>query len=282
MRAFRPGKALRPAALGLLVLAGPALATGAQREAPASPSPSRVHEVKPGDTLGAIARRCGVTVAAIVAANRLPSPSALLKLGQRLVIPRAAAAAIAPARVPPERAPSRLKARPSGPPGRSSAPPAGPKAPAGIVLSVPDFEHTSPAFAWPAEGPVTSTYGWRQIGWHRGIDIKAELGTPVQAAAAGVVIASGAEPRYGRVIKIAHDQGFITVYAHNDQNLVEVGDRVAPGEAIATTGRTGRATTHHVHFEIKRDGRNYNPLYLLPLPPRIAQVDETDENPPDE
>jgi murein DD-endopeptidase MepM/ murein hydrolase activator NlpD len=57
---------------------------------------------------------------------------------------------------------------------------------------------------------------------------------------------------------------------------------VVAGETIATVGRTGRATTHHVHFEIKRDGKNYNPLYLLPLPPRIAQVDETDENPPDE
>src|SRR5207249_3005869 len=114
------------------------------------------------------------------------------------------------------------------------------------------------------------------------LDIKAEPGTPVKAAAPGVVVMSGVEPRYGRVVKIAHDGGFLTVYAHNDANLVEAGDRVAAGETIATVGRTGRATTDHLHFEIRRQGRTYNPLYLLPLPPRIARVEETDDNPSDE
>lgn len=265
-------KALRPAAFGLLVLAGPTLASAAGHQAPASPAPSRVHEVKQGDTLGAIAKRYGVTVAVIVAANRLPGPGVLLRLGQRLVIPRAASAAVAAPR-PGANRPSAVA---------RSVPPPAPKAPGGIVLSVPDFDDALLAFAWPAEGPVTSAYGRRRSGWHRGIDIKAELGTPVLAAAPGLVIMSGVERLYGRVIKIEHDQGFVTVYAHNDQNLVEVGDRVVAGETIATAGRTGRATTHHVHFEIMRDGKNYNPLYLLPLPPRIAQVDETDENPPDE
>ena len=63
------------------------------------------------------------------------------------------------------------------------------------------------------------------------------------------------------------------------KGLVTVGERVAPGATVATVGRTGRATTHHLHFEIRRAGLAYNPLYLLPLPPRIAQVDLTDENP---
>ncbi len=262
---------LGSAALGLAVLAAPALVPAAGAAPPASPQPRRVHEVKQGDTLGAIARRYRVTVAALVATNGLPSARVVLTLGQRLVIPRPAAAALAPARVPPRP----VAAKPPSTPAR-------PVGPAGIVLAVPDFDDVPLGFAWPAEGPVTSTYGWRRSGWHRGIDIKAELGTPVQVAAAGVVVTSGVEPRYGRVIKVEHDGGFVTVYAHNDQNLVEVGDRVALGETIATVGKTGRATTHHVHFEIKRDGKNYNPLYLLPLPPRIAQVEETDENPPDE
>ena len=274
-------KALRPAAFGLLVLAGPTLASATSHQALASPAPGHIHEVKQGDTLGALAKRYGVTVAALVAANRLPGPEVLLKLGQRLVIPRAASAAVAAPRVPLEDVPPRAGAQPSGAVARSVVPPA-PTAPGGIVLAVPDFDDAPLAFAWPAEGPVTSTYGRRRNGWHRGIDIKAELGTPVVAAAPGVVIMSGVEALYGRVIKIEHDQGFVTIYAHNDQNLVEVGGRVVAGETIATVGRTGRATTHHVHFEIKRDGKNYNPLYLLPLPPRIAQVDETDENPPDE
>jgi len=126
---------------------------------------------------------------------------------------------------------------------------------------------------------VISTFGQRRSGWHGGIDIKAPLGTPVQAAAAGVVVASGTEARYGLVVKIEHKHGFVTVYAHNDVNLVEVGDRVDAGDLIALVGMTGRATTYHVHFEVRRDGLAYNPLYLLPLPPRIAQVDETAERP---
>lgn len=256
---------LGPAALGLLVLAGATLAAGAERPAaPASPGSSQFHEVRRGDTLSALARRYGVTVAAIVAANRLPGAGVLLKLGQRLLIPRAASAATV------VRGTVARSVRPSAP-----------QTPRGVVLAVPDFADSPPAFVWPAEGPVTSPYGRRRSGWHRGIDIKAEAGTPVLAAAPGVVIASGVERLYGRIVKIEHDGGFVTVYAHNDENLVEVGDRVVAGEAIATTGRTGRATTDHVHFEILRDGKHYNPLYLLPLPPRIAQVDETDENPPE-
>src|SRR5439155_1291658 len=91
------------------------------------------------------------------------------------------------------------------------------------------------------EGPVTSTFGRRRNDWHTGIDITAEPGTPVRAAAPGVVVMSGVEPRYGRVIKVEHDGGFVTIYAHNDRNLVDAGDRVAAGETIATVGRRARA-----------------------------------------
>ena len=115
------------------------------------------------------------------------------------------------------------------------------------------------------------------MGWHRGIDIKAERGAVVFAAATGLVVTSDREPRYGRVVKIEHDGGFLTVYAHNEENLVEAGMRVSAGDPIATIGRTGRATAHHLHFEIRRDGSVYNPLYLLPLPPRVGQVEESDE-----
>jgi murein DD-endopeptidase MepM/ murein hydrolase activator NlpD len=67
------------------------------------------------------------------------------------------------------------------------------------------------------------------------------------------------------------------VYAHNEENLVEPGARVAAGDPIATIGRSGRATAHHLHFEIRRNGGVYNPLYLLPLPPRVARVEESGE-----
>jgi lipoprotein NlpD len=256
------------------VVALSASAVSAAPPADAAPAP-HVHAVKAGDTLRALATRYGVTIGAIVAANRLPSAGVVLRLGQRLLIPPAASAS-APDAATLERG-SRRRA-----PSEPASPPAGLRPPAHITLAVPDAEELGGVFVWPVEGPVTSSFGRRQSGWHPGIDIKVERGTPVRAAAAGVVVANGVGPRYGRFIKVEHDGGFVTVYAHNEQNLVEAGARVAAGETIATVGRTGRATTPHLHFEIRHQGRNYNPLYLLPLPPRIARVEETDDDPLDE
>jgi murein DD-endopeptidase MepM/ murein hydrolase activator NlpD len=145
------------------------------------------------------------------------------------------------------------------------------------VLALPDFSELAPLFAWPVEGQLSSAFGRRRMGWHRGIDIKADLGTIVTAAAGGTVVASGYQTRYGRVVKIEHANGFMTVYAHNDDNLVEAGDRVMTGQIIAAVGRTGRATAHHLHFEIRQAGLAYNPLYLLPLPPRTMLIEETAE-----
>jgi murein DD-endopeptidase MepM/ murein hydrolase activator NlpD len=120
------------------------------------------------------------------------------------------------------------------------------------------------SFNWPVRGTVTSRYGKRGFAsWHRGVDIKTPQGTPIRAAAAGTVIFSGRQSSYGRVIKIAHPDGRSTVYAHNHANLVKAGDRVKAGTVIGTVGRTGRATTNHLHFEIRRQGVAQDPLPLL-------------------
>lgn len=257
------------AVLGFIVALGPALASAEPAAGPRTPQ--RVYEVKPGDTLSSLARRYGVPVATLVKLNKLPSTSAPIKVGQRLVIPGldAAPASVQRASVTHQgvAAPMRAAGTPGSPP------------PPRLALAVPDFDGDTLPIGWPAEGPVVSTFGHRRSGWHGGIDIKAPLGTPVQAAAAGVVVTAGFETRYGLVVKIEHKAGFMTVYAHNDVNLVEVGDRVDAGDLIALVGNTGRATTYHVHFEVRRDGLAYNPLYLLPMPPRIAQVDETAKSP---
>jgi lipoprotein NlpD len=243
-------------------------------KAPATPTKARLHVVVRGDTLSTLAVRYDVTVSALVAANRLGSERERLRVGQRLVIPPAVAprpVISGPARrvrVSPARAEASI------PPAR---PPAHPRGPRGLELAVPDFVEAAPPFLWPVEGPVSSTFGRRRSGWHRGIDIKAERGTVVFAAAAGVVVGSGTEHRYGRVVKIEHHDGYVTVYAHNETNLVRAGMRVGAGDPIATIGRSGRATAYHLHFEIRRGGTVYNPLYLLPLPPRVAQVDESDD-----
>jgi murein DD-endopeptidase MepM/ murein hydrolase activator NlpD len=256
-----PARGGAAAALAVLLL-------GTAVIAPADPAADRVHTVVKGDTLGALARRYGVPVRALVAANRLPDDRVRLRLGQRLVIP---AAGTAPARLAAPRT-----TLGTGPRAR------GPRAPVDLVLAVPDFADELGVFLWPADGTVTSPFGRRRSGWHRGIDIRADPGEPVLAAAAGVVVISAVEPRYGRVIKVEHEHGFTTVYAHNAANLVEVGDWVTPGQRIGSVGRTGRATNHHVHFEIRRDGRVYNPLYLLPMPSRVAHVDESQDEEPDE
>jgi murein DD-endopeptidase MepM/ murein hydrolase activator NlpD len=256
------GRVLLAGALGVALVASAV-------KAPADPAGDRVHTVVRGDTLSALARRYSVSVGALVAANKLTDDGMRLRLGQRLVIPPASGAPPRATTAHPERA----RAADPGPRAR------GPRAPVDFVLAVPEFADALGAFLWPAEGAVSSPFGRRRSGWHRGIDIRAERGDPILAAAAGVVVVAGVEPRYGRVVKVDHEYGFTTVYAHNDSNLVEVGDWVTSGQRIARVGRTGRATNYHVHFEIRRDGRVYNPLYMLPMPGRVAHVDETDDEP---
>lgn len=245
---------------------------GAESAVVASAFADRVHVIARGDTLAGLATRHGVTVDALVTANHLASDRAPLRLGQRLVVP-----------------PSEVGARPEEGARRLRRPLPGAAAnlrevrgPANLVLAIPDFIDQAPRFLWPSYGPITSPFGRRRRGWHHGVDIRGQYGDPVIAAAAGVVVVSRTEPRYGRVVKIEHDAGFMTVYAHNSENLVEVGDEVQAGELIGRMGRTGRATAEHVHFEIRRDGRVYNPLYLLPLPPQISRVDDIEPDDSDE
>jgi len=272
------GRRFGIATLGLLVALGPAMASPEPAAGPRTPQ--RVYEVKPGDTLTSLAKKYNVSVATLVKLNKLPSPTAQLKTGQRLVIPgsdmptsTAHKPSDAPASTAHKPAPTHQAAVA---PTRTVATTSSSQK---LALAVPDFDGDTPLLAWPAEGPVISAFGHRRSGWHGGIDIKAPLGTPVQAAAPGVVVTAGAETRYGFVVKIEHRGGFTTVYAHNDVNLVEVGDRVDAGDLIALVGNTGHATTYHVHFEVRRDGLAYNPLYLLPMPPRIAQIDESAKTP---
>lgn len=263
--AVRHRRVLQSAVVGLSLLLVPAAPpAGAEPKTPAR-THEHVHRVKPGDTLGAIAQRYGVTVAALVAANRLPNESVAIRVGQQLVIPSPLRVADTPTATPaPRQRPRAVVFVP----------------PPNLVLRLPDFGDRLPLFLWPVQGPVTSGFGLRRSGWHTGIDIKAGRGAPIAASAPGVVIASGFERRYGQVVKIEHVNGFVTVYAHNDRNLVRVGDRVLTGQTIAAIGRSGRATAFHVHFEIRHEGRTYNPLYLLAWPPAltVADVDDTGDH----
>ena len=121
----------------------------------------------------------------------------------------------------------------------------------------------------PAPGYISSRYGGRNDPFgrgrahHLGIDIDANSGDPVTAAAEGVVSFSGVRGGYGNVVEIDHGNGYKTLYAHNSANLVKAGDVVRAGQRIAKVGSTGRSTGSHLHFEVKLDGRQVNPRQYL-------------------
>lgn len=114
-------------------------------------------------------------------------------------------------------------------------------------------------------GWISSYFGRRtdpftgKSAWHRGVDFAGKAGTDVVAVAAGVVTWSGDRFGYGKMIEINHGNGYVTRYAHNDQNLVAVGDQVRPGQRIALMGSTGRATGPNLHFEVWYLGRPVDP-----------------------
>jgi murein DD-endopeptidase MepM/ murein hydrolase activator NlpD len=125
----------------------------------------------------------------------------------------------------------------------------------------------------PVEGGwYSSNFGWRidpftgQRAFHEGIDFMAEEGTPIKAAAGGVVVYSDFHPQYGNMIEIDHGNELITRYAHASRRLVKLGDVVLRGAVIAEVGRTGRATGTHLHFEVRQRGVPHNPAQFLRLP----------------
>jgi murein DD-endopeptidase MepM/ murein hydrolase activator NlpD len=114
-------------------------------------------------------------------------------------------------------------------------------------------------WCYPLPGAkVISPYGGRGGRQHTGTDLKTKPNDPIFAAFEGVVTMSQVFYGYGNCIVIRHDNGLETLYSHNSKNLVNVGDRVKCGQKIALTGRTGRATTEHLHFEVRVGGKPYN------------------------
>jgi lipoprotein NlpD len=125
-------------------------------------------------------------------------------------------------------------------------------------------DHGAATLAWPLKGVLYGRYGVRAGKRHDGIDIAAPEGTPVLAAAAGVVIYAGEQAGYGAIVILKHEGGLVTLYAHNARILVEEGARVRKGEPIARVGQTGKTTGPHLHFEVRDGTRPRNPLLFLP------------------
>lgn len=123
------------------------------------------------------------------------------------------------------------------------------------------------AFRFPLEGgKLISGYGSRR--GHAGSDIKTHAHDTICSVFDGVVRMSRHYAAYGKVVVVRHANGLETVYSHNSKNLVEVGDTVRAGQPVGLTGRTGRATTEHLHFEIRVNGQHFNPSLLFNMQTR--------------
>ena len=123
---------------------------------------------------------------------------------------------------------------------------------------------------WPVLGRITSGFGDTRLSYtsggtrpHKGIDISAPPGTPVGAAADGVVTFAGRESEYGRLVCIDHGHGFSTMYGHLKELRVQAGDKVRKGQAIGTVGLSGNSTGPHLHYEVRIHGNPVNPSRYL-------------------
>ena len=214
----------------------------------AAPPAKRVqgiyHTVRPGENLYRIGKAYDVSFEELTRLNRLRD-AGQIRVGQQIFIPGAARALpveiITPAATAPE---------------LSSIPESAPQTP-----SLPSLDQT---FIWPISGTINSGFGPRGASFHDGIDIAAPEGTPVRAIESGEVVYSDQLRGYGNMVILRHADGFVSVYAHNERNLVRQGQQVSRGEIIARVGSTGRVTGPHLHFEIRRDNKAQDPLHYMP------------------
>jgi murein DD-endopeptidase MepM/ murein hydrolase activator NlpD len=196
------------------------------------------HTVAAGETLFRIGKAYGTSYQELARVNGIKDP-AQIRVGQRILIPGATYPLPVKTITPMETAPT--------------APPAAPEA-------VPEFE----PFLWPVQGTINSGFGPRGMSFHDGIDIAAPEGTPIKAIEDGEVIYSHQLRGYGNMVILRHAGGFVSVYAHNESNLVREGQNVAKGEVVARVGSTGRVSGPHLHFEIRKNNAAQDPLRYLP------------------
>jgi murein DD-endopeptidase MepM/ murein hydrolase activator NlpD len=225
-----------------------------------------------GETVWDLARRYNVSVAEIMAANQLNAQAVQqLTAGSSLVMPGVWQAAATMA--PPERALSPMQeramrlARRLGLGNRTAAQQLlhGRVQRRWISAAGGRGNQLPGTLRWPVtNGRLSRGYGSGQGGYHRALDIVADIGWNVRAAAPGIVGYSGRElTGFGNVVLVVHPGGWVTLYGHNSVNFVVAGQRVRAGAILAEVGSTGRSTGPHVHFELIYDGENCDPAALL-------------------
>jgi murein DD-endopeptidase MepM/ murein hydrolase activator NlpD len=247
-----------PCGLALLMLVVVSVAEG-----------QRTYRVRQGDTLLGIARRFDVRLRDLKRANGLRGD--LIRPGMRLRLPGAGS----PAEATP---PSRAKADPEARQRRADLGLGSARVAHHLLHHPPDPRwvkaagepEDAPTLANPVPGGVLLRgWGSGRRGYHKAVDLGAEPGTSIGAAAGGLVAYAGRGVRgYGNIVILVHPDASVTWYAHNRRNLVAAGQRVVRGEAIAQVGATGYARGAHVHLMLVRDGEHCDALPLLDPPPR--------------
>jgi murein DD-endopeptidase MepM/ murein hydrolase activator NlpD len=237
--------------LPMLGLAWACVEKKAEEQLEQTPKPGQEkgvwHQVEPGQTLWRICKAYGVDMEIVAKANKIENPTQLLT-GQKIFIPGAekvlAITPYQPSPGAPQVQPKELQPEPPD------------------VFEAETVTYTTGRLQWPVDGgKVFSDFGTRKGHFHEGIDIAADPGTPVFAAADGKVVYCDNSIRgYGNMIVIKHAGNLSTVYAHNRMNLVKEGDFVKKGDKIAEVGSTGKTTGPHLHFEVRAGKEAVDPL----------------------
>ncbi|MFH1809866.1 MAG: LysM peptidoglycan-binding domain-containing M23 family metallopeptidase [Pseudomonadota bacterium] len=198
------------------------------------------HELKAGETLWGLASRYHVDVDELIEVNGIRDPRDL-KVGRLIFIPDLDPMAPLP-------------------------PPTAGSDPAPREMSEPSSAvATRGTLRWPVdEGVLYSGFGLRQGVRHDGIDLGAPEGAPVRAAADADVLYVGSDRAFGHLVILQHSGGLVTVYAHNRDVVVKMGQHVKVGELIAHLGKSGRSEGPHLHFEVRRGRQPLDPLDFLP------------------
>lgn len=239
--------------LALLLFASCRTASGPPASRPDLRAKYRIHRVTSGETLSAIARKYDRDVDDIADLNELTDPNRLA-VGQELLIP-----GLDPR---PEDLPKPPRvARPDlGVPTEASH-----KECAEAPKELDEDRPTSAAgYSWPVDGVVITKFG-KALGLPQlGLDIAAPEGTPVRVAADGEVLWVGHQIGFGNLVIVRHDEGRVTLYAHQLANCAAVGDKLERGALVGLVGKSGGFESPYLYFELRVDGRPHNPRAVLP------------------
>ncbi|HEX7368845.1 MAG TPA: peptidoglycan DD-metalloendopeptidase family protein [Rhodanobacteraceae bacterium] len=226
--------------------------------------PGQVLKLKPGQGTVATTTTTTVTTTSRPTAIEAPPPSSAPVFGA--VTPQTMGAnGVAPAEpqstaaAAPSVVPVAGEPVPSPTPPSESVPPSVPVPAPGGTRSVAGI-----TWQWPAQGKLLGGFSAGTGGEGAGLNIAGNMGDPVRAAAAGIVVYSGnGLPGYGELVIIKHNDTYLSAYGYNSKRLVKEGDHVAAGQEIALMGASG-APRVELHFEIRKDGKPVDPLGYLP------------------